>query len=130
MSATSGHISIISFKSVIGVPLGITGASFSIALSLITRIIKKLLKITRNKKKKTNMIVTLVKSKLNRIKTLISQALIDLTISHEKFKTIVNEKDKYEEMKGNIRNIKSNYEKNKLSEKSRNNTKNSEITLI
>ena len=76
------------------------------------------------------MIVTLVKSKFNRIKTLISQALIDLTISHEEFKTIVNEKDKYEEMKGNVRNIKSNHEKNKLSEKSRNNTKNSGITLI
>ena len=36
----------------------------------------------------------LAKSKLNSIKTLISQALIDLDISHEEFKTIVNEKEK------------------------------------
>ena len=34
----------------------------------------------------------LAKSKLNSIETLMSQALIDLDISHEEFKTIVNEK--------------------------------------
>ena len=36
-----------------------------------------------------------------------SQALLDLDISHEEFKTIVNEKEKYEKMKENIRNTKS-----------------------
>ena len=41
----------------------------------------------------------LTKSKLNSIETIISQALTDLEISHEKFKTIVNEKKKYERMK-------------------------------
>ena len=35
----------------------------------------------------------LAKSRLNCIETLISQALIDLEISHEEFKTIVNEKE-------------------------------------
>ena len=34
----------------------------------------------------------LAKSKLNSLETLISQALIDLEISHEEFKTIVKEK--------------------------------------
>ena len=34
----------------------------------------------------------LTKSKLNSIDTLMSQELIDLEISHEEFKTIVNEK--------------------------------------
>ena len=38
----------------------------------------------------------LAKSKLNSIETLMSQALIDLDISHEEFKTIVNENEKYE----------------------------------
>ena len=33
----------------------------------------------------------LAKSKLNKIETLMSQALIDLDISQEEFKTIVNE---------------------------------------
>ena len=55
----------------------------------------------------------LAKSKLNSIKTLISQALIDLKISHEQSKTIVNEKEKYEKMKESIRMIKSSDELNK-----------------
>ena len=58
----------------------------------------------------------LAKSKLNSIETLISQALIDLDISHEEFKTIVNEKDKYDQMKEIIRNIKS---RDEISENSR-----------
>ena len=41
----------------------------------------------------------LAKSKLNVIETLMSQALIDLDISHEKFLRILKEKDKYEKMK-------------------------------
>ena len=45
----------------------------------------------------------LAKSKLNSIETLISQALIDLDISHEEFVTILKEKDKYEKMKENLR---------------------------
>ena len=45
----------------------------------------------------------LAKSKLNSIETLISQALIDMDISHEKFITILNEKDKYVRMKDNLR---------------------------
>ena len=44
----------------------------------------------------------LAKSKLNSIETLISQALIDMEISHEEFITILNEKDKYERMKYNL----------------------------
>ena len=45
----------------------------------------------------------LAKSKLNSIETLISQALIDMEISHEEFVTILKEKDKYEKMKENFR---------------------------
>ena len=58
----------------------------------------------------------LAKSKLNSIETLISQALIDLDISQEEFKTNVNEKEKYEQMKGSIRNTRN---RDELSEKSR-----------
>ena len=52
----------------------------------------------------------LAKRKLNSIETLISQSLIDLGISHEEFKTIVNEKEKYKRMKENIRIMKSSGE--------------------
>ena len=62
------------------------------------------------------------KSKLNSIESLMSQALIDLDISHEEFKTIVNEKEKHEQMKESVRNIKS---KDELSENSRNIRENS-----
>ena len=48
----------------------------------------------------------LSKNKLNSMESLMSQALIDLDISHEEFKTILNEKEKYDKMKENIRNIK------------------------
>ena len=45
----------------------------------------------------------LAKRKLNSIDTLISQALIDMKISHEELVTILKEKDKYEKMKENFR---------------------------
>ena len=64
-----------SFTRVTGVPVTIASASFSLVFSLATGIIKNLLKITRNKKKKHKKIVTLAKSKLNIIDTLISRAL-------------------------------------------------------
>ena len=46
----------------------------------------------------------LAKSMLNSIKTLISQALIDMDINHEEFITILKGKDRYEMMKDNLRN--------------------------
>ena len=42
LSATTGGISIISFTSVIGAPVGIASANFTLIFSLSTRIIKKL----------------------------------------------------------------------------------------
>ena len=46
----------------------------------------------------------LPKSELNGIETLISQALIDVDISHEEFITTLKEKDRYEMIKDNLRN--------------------------
>ena len=95
LSAASGGVCIISSVSVVKAPVEIEGASFTLIFSLTTGIIKKLLSIIRNKKKKYDKILMLAKSKLNSIKTLLSQALIDMEISHEEFITIVNERDKY-----------------------------------
>ena len=83
LSATGGGVSITFFTSVIGIPAGLASASFTLAFSLTIGIIKKLLKLTRTKKKRHNKIVMLAKSKLNSIETLMSQALIDLNITHE-----------------------------------------------
>ena len=45
----------------------------------------------------------MAKGKLNSIETLVSQALIDVEISHEEFITILKKKDKYENMKDKLR---------------------------
>ena len=99
---TSSGISIISFASAIGASAGIASTCFTLIFSITTGIIKKLLNITRNKKKKHDKILMLAKSKLNSIESLISKALNDMDISHEEFITILNEKDRYERMKYNL----------------------------
>ena len=62
LSATSIGVCIISSASVVGAPVGIASASFTLIFSLTTGIIKKLLSITRNKKKKHDKILLLAKS--------------------------------------------------------------------
>ena len=99
LSATTGGVSICLFTSTVGAPVGIVSGSFTLIFSLTTGIVKKLLSTTRKKKKKHDKILMLAKSKLNSIETLISQALINMKISHEEFVTILKEKDKYEKMK-------------------------------
>ena len=56
----------------------------------------------------------LAKSKLDSIETLVSQALIDMEISHEDFITIMKEKGKYEKMKENVRNLSEKQENMRL----------------
>ena len=65
LSATSGGVSIISFATVIGAPVEIARGIFTLIFSLMTGIIKKLVSITRNKKKKHYKIFMLAESKLN-----------------------------------------------------------------
>ena len=64
LSATSSSTSIASFATVIGTTVGIASASLSLAFSLSTGIVKKLLKTTRDKNKKHNKIIMLARSKL------------------------------------------------------------------
>ena len=47
----------------------------------------------------------LAKSKLDSIETLVSQALIDMEISHGEFNAIIRENKKSERMKENVRNV-------------------------
>ena len=114
-SATSSELSIISFASTIGVPVGIASASLTLIFPLTIGIVKKLLNITRSKKKKHDKIIMLAKSKLNRIETLIFQALIDQDISHGEFIRILKENDKYEKIKENLRNENEEYKIMRLS---------------
>ena len=65
-------------------------ASFSVAFSISTGIVKKLLKATRNKKKKHNKIDMLAGRKLNSKESKITEALINNEISHGDFMAIIN----------------------------------------
>ena len=89
LSATSSGVCIISSASVVGAPVGIASASFTLTFSLISGITKRLLSITRKKKKKHDKILMLAKNKLDSIETLVSQALIDMEITHEEFTAIM-----------------------------------------
>ena len=91
LSVATGSSSIALFATVIGAPVGMVSASVSLAFSIFTGTVKKLLKPTRNKKKKHNKIVMLARSELNSIESKISEALIDNEISHEYFMAIINE---------------------------------------
>ena len=90
LSVTTGSVSIASFATVTGAPVGIVSASFSLVFSISTGIMKKLLK-TRNKKKKHKKIVMLARSKLNSRESKISEAPINNKIRHEDLVTIINE---------------------------------------
>ena len=79
--------------------------SFTLNFSLTTGVRKKLISTTRSKKKKHDQILMLAKSKDDSIETLVSQALIDMEISHKEFNVIIREKGKYERMKENVRNV-------------------------
>ena len=101
-------MSIISFASTIDVPAGIASACFTLTSSLTAGIIKKLLSTTIKKMKKHNQILTLAKSKHNSIGT-----LNDMDISHKEFITILDEKNKNEKMKENIKD-KNEYKKQEI----------------
>ena len=77
LSILSSSISIASFAAVIGAPAGIIGASCGFTFSITSGFVKKFLKTIGNKKKKHNKIVMLARSKLNRIESKISKALMD-----------------------------------------------------
>ena len=111
LSVTSGGVCIAFFATIIGAPIEITRANLSLPFSLCAGLVKKILKATRNKKKKHNKIVLLARSKLNSIESKISEALIKNQISHEEFITIINEERNYRELKESIRMIKAQEDK-------------------
>ena len=113
LSASFGTLSIASYATVVGIPAEIAAASLTLIFTIKTGVVKTFLNITRKKKKKHNKIIALARSKLNIIENLISQALIDFEITHEEFLKIIYEKNNYEQIIANIRNIKSINDLNK-----------------
>ena len=52
LSASFGTLSIASHATIVGIPVGITGPSLTLMFTVTTGVVKKLLNITRKKKKK------------------------------------------------------------------------------
>ena len=67
LSASFGTLSVASHVTVIGIPVGIAGASLTLIFTISTGINKSLLQVTKKKKKKHNKIIILAKDKLNMI---------------------------------------------------------------
>ena len=105
-STITGCISISVFASLIGIPIEITSSAIGLKICAITAGIKKYQSINKKKKKKHYKIVLLAKPKLNSMEVLISQALIDSVISHDEFVLINNVLKEYNEIKKEIKNLK------------------------
>ena len=110
LSASFDTLSIASYATIVGIPIGIAGASLTLIFTVTAGAVKTLLNITRKKKKKQ---IALARSKLNIIENLISQALIDFEITLEEFSKIIQEKNNHEQIIDNIRNVKSINDLNK-----------------
>ena len=105
-STITGCISISAFPSLLGIPIGITNFAIGLKICAITVGIKKFKSIIKKKKKRHEKIVLLAKSKLNNIKALIFKALIGSSISHDEFVLINNVLKNYDDMKEEIKNLK------------------------
>ena len=105
-SAITGCVSISVFVSLVCVTIRITSSAIGLKICAITARIKKYKSMMKGKKKKHDKMVLLAKSKLNSIEVLISKALINSVISLDKFVLINNVLKEYNEMKEEIKNLK------------------------
>ena len=90
----------------LGIPIGITSSAIGLKLFAITAGIKKYKSIIKKKKNKHDKIVLLTKCKVNSIEVLISKALTNSNISHEEFLLINNMLEEHDDMKEEIKYLK------------------------
>ena len=129
MSASFGTLSIASHATAIGIPVGIAGSSLTLIFTISTGVNKSLLRVTKKRKKKHNKIIALAKSKLNMIDTLLSSALNDSKRSHEEFTNIITEKNTYENIKENIKDMAESSYLERIKEKKNSRTESSSLKL-
>ena len=96
-STITGYISVFAFASLVSISIETTSSVIGLKIYAIT--------VAMNKYKSI-VIVLLAKSKLNRIEILIFKPLIDSVISHDEFAFIDNALKEYNEMKWEIKNLK------------------------
>ena len=105
-STITGCVSNSAFTSLIGFLIGITSSAIGLKICAITEGIKMYKSMINKKKKKHDKMESLAKSKLNRIEMLISKSLIDSNICHDEFVSIHNLLKEYEEMKEEVKKLK------------------------
>ena len=76
-STITGCLSVSTFTSLDGIPIGITSSAIELQICAITAAIKTYKPVIKRKKKKHDKIALLAKSKLDSIKVLVSKALIN-----------------------------------------------------
>ena len=109
-STVTGCVSNSAFVPLVCVPVGITNPAVGIKICTIIVGIIKYKSIIKEKRKKHDKLVLWGESKLNNIEVLISKALIDSYISHEKFVSVNNMLREYYEKKEKIKNPKTSVE--------------------
>ena len=109
-STITGCVSISTFSSLVGIPIGITGSTMGLKTCAITAGVKKYKSIIKKKKKKHDKIELLAKVKLNSIEVLISKALIDSVTSHDEFLLINNvRKERNDQKFTDLKNLTKNF---------------------
>ena len=98
-------VSISYFASLAGIPMGIMSSAIVSKTCVITAEIIKHKSIIEKKKKKYDKILSLAKSKLNRVEVVFSKPLIDSNISQNKFVLINNVPKEFDNMKGEVINF-------------------------
>ena len=105
-SVVTECMSIPAFSSLLGIPIGFTLSAIGLKICAIATGIKWYKSIIKKNKKKHDIIILLAKPESNSIKVLISMALVDSNISHDEFILITNVLQEYDNMKEEIKNLK------------------------
>ena len=90
----------------LGIPIGITSSVIGLKICAIAAGIKKYKSVIKKKKKDSDKIILLAKSKLNSIEVLISKASINSVINHDELVLINTVLKEYDKMKEEIKNFK------------------------
>ena len=106
ISTVTECVYISTFASLVGIPIGIMSSAIELNICVITAGIKKYNSVIKKKKRNHDKIVLLAKSTLNNIEVLITKALIDSNISHNKSVFINNVRKEFYNMKEEIKNSK------------------------
>ena len=105
ISTVAGCVSISTFTSLVGIPIGITSSAIRLKICVIISGIKKYKSVIKKKKKKHDKILSLAKSKLNSVQILIFKALIDSNTTHNEFVLKNNVPKESNDMKEEIKNF-------------------------